>query len=123
MGDLSELAGRYIAVWNEPAESKRAAAISDVFTADATYTDPSPAVQGHDGIGALTAGARDRFEGFHFKVLGQADAHHPIARFRWEPASACGGESIVIGFDVAVSDGAGRIKAVHGFLDKVPPES
>ncbi|GGS25384.1 isomerase [Streptomyces aureoverticillatus] len=120
MSDLTELAGRYIAVWNEPDQHKRAAAISELFTADATYTDPLADVRGHEGIGAVIAGAREQFQGFDFKILGEVDAHHHIARFQWELVPAGGGENLVIGFDVAVSDGAGKIRAVHGFLDKVP---
>jgi len=34
---------------------------------------------------------------------------------------ADGGESIVEGFDVAVTEGDGRITSVLGFLDKAPP--
>ncbi|MER5299435.1 MULTISPECIES: nuclear transport factor 2 family protein [Streptomyces] len=120
MSDLTELAGRYIAVWNEPDQAKRAAAISELFTAEATYTDPLADVQGHEGIGAVIAGARDQFKGFDFRVLGDVDANHHIARFQWELVPASGGENIVIGFDVAVTDGAGKIRAVYGFLDKVP---
>lgn len=120
MSDLTELAGRYIAIWNEADETKRAAAISALFTADATYTDPLADVQGHDGIGAVIAGARDQFKGFEFKILGEVDANHHIARFQWELVPDGGGENIVIGFDVAVGDGAGKIKGVYGFLDKVP---
>jgi hypothetical protein len=47
------------------------------------------------------------------------DAHHDLARFTWElgPVDA---EPLVIGFDVAVLSDDGRIRTVHGFLDKVP---
>ncbi|AKG41889.1 isomerase [Streptomyces xiamenensis] len=120
MSDLTELAGRYIAVWNEADEGTRAQAISDQFTADATYTDPLADVQGHAGLGAVIAGARDQFKGYEFKILGDVDANHHIARFQWELVPATGGGNVAIGFDVVVTDGAGRIKGVYGFLDKVP---
>ncbi|MGR8012188.1 nuclear transport factor 2 family protein [Streptomyces hypolithicus] len=120
MSDLTDLATRYIAIWNEADQDKRAAAISDLYTPDATYTDPLANVQGHDGIGAVIAGARDQFKGFDFKILGDADTHNNVSRFRWELVPSSGGENVVIGFDVAVTDADGRIKAVYGFLDKVP---
>jgi hypothetical protein len=120
VSDLTELAGRYIAIWNESDEGKRAAAISDLFTADATYTDPLADVQGHDGIGAVIAGAREQFQGFDFKILGDVDANHHIARFQWELVPAGSSENVAIGFDVVATDGAGKIKGVFGFLDKVP---
>jgi hypothetical protein len=43
-----------------------------------------------------------------------------MARFRWELVPAQGGESVAIGFDVAVADGDGCIDSVVGFLDKAP---
>jgi hypothetical protein len=120
VSDLTDLAGRYIAAWNEADASKRAAAISEVFTADATYTDPLADVQGHEGIGAVLAGAQEQFKGFEFRVLGDVDENHNIGRFQWELVPAGGGENIVIGFDVVVTDSNGKIKSVYGFLDKVP---
>lgn len=120
MSDLTELAGRYIAIWNEPDEAKRAAAIAELYTADATYTDPLADVAGHEGINAVISGARQQFPGFAFKLLGDVDANHHIARFQWELVPAGGGENIVIGFDVIATDGAGKIRSVSGFLDKVP---
>ena len=48
------------------------------------------------------------------------DAHHNVARFGWELVPAGGGESIVEGFDVAVTADDGRIGSVLGFLDKAP---
>ncbi|WP_030565795.1 nuclear transport factor 2 family protein [Streptomyces aureocirculatus] len=120
MSDLTELADRYISIWNEPDEAKRAAAIADLYAADATYTDPLADVSGHDGIATVITGARQQFTGFEFKILGAVDANHHIARFQWELVPAAGGENIVIGFDVIATDGAGKIKTVSGFLDKVP---
>ncbi|MFB6819299.1 nuclear transport factor 2 family protein [Streptomyces sp. NPDC056347] len=120
MSDLTDLAEGYIAIWNEADDTKRAAAIADLFTADAVYTDPLADVQGHEGIGAVIGAARDQFKGFEFKVLGTVDTNHNIARFQWELVPAGGGENVVIGFDVAATDASGKIKSVYGFLDKVP---
>ncbi|MGW3078089.1 MULTISPECIES: nuclear transport factor 2 family protein [unclassified Kitasatospora] len=120
MSDLTDLAGRYIAIWNEADDDKRAAAIAELFTADATYTDPLADVAGHQDIGAVIAGARDQFKGLEFKVFGAADSNHNITRFQWELVPAGGGENIVIGFDVLATDAAGKVKSVFGFLDKVP---
>jgi len=51
---------------------------------------------------------------------GGVDAHHNIARFSWELVPATGGESLAVGFDVAVLEDDGRIASVLGFLDKAP---
>lgn len=120
MSDLKETADRYLAVWNEPNASKRQEAIAALFTADATYTDPMVEVQGQEQIAAVVAGAREQFPGFVFSLIGETDAHHNIARFHWGLGPDGAEEPLVIGFDVVVADGAGRLASVAGFLDKVP---
>lgn len=116
----SELVDRYLAAWNTADPADRAAAVSAVFTPDATYTDPLASVGGHDAIAAVIAGARDMFPGHEFHPHGAADAHHDLVRFGWELVPADGGEPTAVGFDVAVIAADGRMRAVHGFLDKVP---
>jgi hypothetical protein len=57
-----------------------------------------------------------------FRIAGPVDAHHNLARFTWEMAPAPSAEAVVVGFDVAVLTDDGRIRQVHGFLDKVPAQ-
>jgi hypothetical protein len=52
------------------------------------------------------------------RVGGEDDSS--VARFSWELVPADGGESLVEGFAVAVTDDDGRISSVLGFLDKMP---
>jgi hypothetical protein len=120
MSDLTATVGRYLDIWNETDADKRAAAIAEVFTPDAPYIDPLAAVEGHEGIAAVIAGAQEQFKGLTFELLGDVDTHHNIARFRWGLVTEPGTEPIAIGFDVAVTGDDGRIKGVFGFLDKVP---
>ncbi|MCH0540943.1 nuclear transport factor 2 family protein [Streptomyces sp. MUM 203J] len=120
MSDLKATVDNYLAIWNEADADKRAAAAAELFAADAPYIDPLAAVQGHEGFAAVVAGAREQFKGLSFELLGEVDAHHGIARFRWGLVTAPGAEPIAIGFDVVVTGDDGRIKGVYGFLDKVP---
>ncbi|MEU1374667.1 nuclear transport factor 2 family protein [Streptomyces triculaminicus] len=120
MSDLNGLVTRYLAAWNEADADNRAKAIAELFTEDAPYIDPLAAVAGHEGIGAVLAGAQEQFKGLTFELHGTVDAHHNIARFQWALVTAPGTEPIAIGFDVIVTDEDGRIKGVYGFLDKVP---
>ena len=120
MSDLSITVTRYLDIWNEADAGKRAAAVADLFTADAPYIDPMAAVAGHEGIAAVIAGAREQFKGLSFELLGDVDTHRNLARFRWGLVTELGAEPIAIGFDVAVTGEDGRITAVYGFLDKVP---
>ena len=68
---------------------------------------------------ATIAAVQDQFPGFTFRLAGPVDGHHGQARFGWELGPDEGAAPIA-GFDVAVTDGAGRIRRVHGFLDRVP---
>ncbi|WP_327067879.1 nuclear transport factor 2 family protein [Kitasatospora sp. NBC_01250] len=120
MSDLVETVNRYLAIWNEADADNRAAAIAELFTADAPYIDPLAAVAGHEGIAAVLTGARDQFKGLSFELLGTVDTHHNIARFQWGLVTEAGAEPIAIGFDVAVTNEDGRITGVYGFLDKLP---
>ncbi|SCG49974.1 nuclear transport factor 2 family protein [Micromonospora coxensis] len=120
MSAHSHLVDRYLAVWNEPDAEARAAAVASLFTPDATYTDPLAAVRGHQEITAVVTGVRDTFPGHVLRRHGIVDGHHDVVRFGWELVAAEGGDPVVVGFDVAVCDPDGRVRVVHGFLDKVP---
>jgi hypothetical protein len=111
---------RYLAAWNEPDADARRRAVAELWTEDGTYTDPLASVEGHEAIRALIDGARGMFPGHVFRPIGGVDAHHDVVRFGWELVPQGGGESVVIGFDVAVVADDGRLRTVYGFLDKVP---
>lgn len=120
MADLTSTVTRYLEVWNEADADKRARAASELFAADAPYIDPLASVSGPEGLSAVIQGAQEQFAGLRFELLGDVDAHHTIARFRWGLVSEPGGEPVAIGFDVVVVGEDGRIQGVYGFLDKVP---
>lgn len=121
--DPSTLAQRYIDVWNETDPARRTAAVEQLFSPAARYVDPMVAADGPAAIAATIAAVQAQFPGFVFRLAGPVDAHHDQARFGWElvPAGApADSEAPVVGFDVAVTDGAGRLETVLGFLDRVP---
>lgn len=120
MSDIAGTIDRYITLWNETDADARKQGIAEIFDAEAVYTDPLADVAGHDGIDAVIAGAQGQFAGFAFKLLTAVDSNHNIARFSWELVPAAGGESVVIGFDVAAFTEDGKIRSIYGFLDKVP---
>jgi SnoaL-like domain len=120
VSDLNELVDRYIAAWNEPDADARRAAVAGLWTEDGTYTDPLVAAAGHQAIEAVIGGAREMFPGHVFRLAGGVDGHHDIARFGWELVPAGGGDSVAVGFDVAVAADDGRLRGVYGFLDKAP---
>ncbi|MCX4092792.1 nuclear transport factor 2 family protein [Nocardia sp. alder85J] len=117
MSEYETIARRYIDSWNEQDPDKRRALIDELYTADATYTDPLADAAGTAAIDGVVGGAQQQFAGLRFG-LGPVDGHHDLARFTWE-LGVPGAEPLVVGFDVIVLD-EGRIARVHGFLDKVP---
>ena len=116
---MNELIKRYIASWNETDPGFRASLLGALWTADGSYTDPLAEAHGREEIGAVIAAAQAQFPGLRFTLTGPVDAHHRQARFTWG-LGPDGGEPLVEGFDVAVTDGDGRLTSVLGFLDKVP---
>jgi ketosteroid isomerase-like protein len=113
------LVERYLAAWNETDADARAKAVAEVWTEQATYTDPLAKVAGHAGIVAVIEGAQTAFPGFVFTPGEVFDTNHDIARFTWHLGPA-GEEPVVVGFDVVELAEDGRIARVLGFLDKVP---
>jgi hypothetical protein len=113
-------ADRYLAAWNETDPAARRAAVAAVFSSDVRYTDPMADVRGAEALAATIGAVHEQFPGFVFRLAGQVDAHHDQLRFTWELGPE-GAEAPIVGSDVALVDGDGRITAVLGFLDRVPP--
>ena len=116
---MSDVAARYLACWNETDPATRRKLIDEVWAGDASYVDPLAEVHGRDAIDATIAAVQAQFPGLVFSLVGPVDAHHRQARFTWGLGEE-GAEPLVIGFDVAVTDGDNKIRSVLGFLDKVP---
>ncbi|MGN2247646.1 nuclear transport factor 2 family protein [Frateuria sp. GZRR35] len=119
MNATRELIANYIRTWNEADPLRRRALIEDVYAEHATYTDPLAQARGWEAIDTTIDAVQGMFPGHVFTLAGEVDAHHDVARFQWHLAAPGADEPLVIGFDVAELD-EGRIRRVHGFLDKVP---
>ena len=117
--DFSNLAQRYIDAWNETDPNNRRAAVDELYNADARYIDPVAEAEGRQAIAETIGAVQQRFPGFVFRLAGPVDGHHNQARFSWELGPA-GEPAPIVGFDVAVTDQAGRIQTVLGFLDREP---
>jgi hypothetical protein len=110
---------RYFEAWNAGPDAL-AKAVAAAWTADGGYTDPLADVRGHEQIAAVITAAHEQFPGFFFRLSGAVDGHHDTARFSWELVNGADGSAPVAGSDVITLDGEGRIRAVYGFLDRVP---
>jgi hypothetical protein len=114
----TELVDRYIASWNETDAGRRRDLVAGVWMENANYVDPLMKSDGHAGIDAMIAAVQERFPGHRFRRLGEVDAHNDRIRFAWELAPG-DGDAIASGTDFGVL-ADGRLRAVTGFLDRVP---
>lgn len=122
MTTYDDLAQRYIDTWNETDPDARRTAVDALFAPDARYIDPMADVQGASAVADTIAAVQGQFPGYDFRLAGPADGHHEQVRFSWElgPADQT---APIVGFDVAIIDPSGQIRAVYGFLDRVPTAS
>lgn len=113
------LTDRYLDCWNESDASSRRKLVDDLFAPDVAYIDPMAEAHGTAAVDATIGAVQAQFPGFVFSPIGPVDAHHNQLRFSWSLGPA-GAEPVIEGFDVIVTDEAGRITDVLGFLDKLP---
>ncbi|MFH8448018.1 nuclear transport factor 2 family protein [Streptomyces fungicidicus] len=111
---------RYFDAWNAEDAQARAKAVAAAWTEDGRYTDPLADAVGHEAITAVIAAAHDRFPGFAFRLAGAVDGHHDTARFSWELVNTADGSAPVAGSDVVTLGSGDRVRAVYGFLDRLP---
>jgi hypothetical protein len=119
MNDFAAIAAKYLDAFNAADADERRKLVDELFAADVTYVDPMAAVSGREGVSAFIDAAHQQFPGWVFSPAGRVDGHGAQARFGWGLGPA-GEEPPVLGFDVVVLDGDGRITQVLGFLDRVP---
>ena len=115
-----DIAARYVAAWNEADPGRRRRLVAALWTEDATYRDPVMEGEGHGGIEALIGGVQARFPGFRFSLSGRPDGYGDRVRFSWDLGPE-GAEPVVQGTDFAVLAEDGRLRAVTGFIDRLPP--
>ena len=118
---MQEIIERYLAAWNETDPAKRRELVDAVWARGRRLHRPA-------GRRARPGGGRraDRGGAAAVPRASCSRSAGPWTRTTTRPGSAgtwgprALAEPVVIGFDVAVLDGEGRIGSVYGFLDKVP---
>ena len=120
MTDFTDLADRYIAMWNETDAKRRREIIARLWTDNARYVDPLMSSEGASGIDAMVQGVQERFPGHRFRRTSKVDAHNHCLRFGWELGPSPDAPPLVAGIDFGVIAADGRLQAITGFLDRVP---
>jgi hypothetical protein len=93
-------------VFNEREDSKRAAAISELYVANPIMFEPDAVVEGRDAISKVAAALLTQFgPSFEFTPEGQEVGHHGLSVLRWQGGPR-GGPIQATGADAAeVVDG------------------
>jgi hypothetical protein len=132
----TELADKYISLWNEPDGDRRRRMIADLWSPDGTHilqppqeiraiaAQPGiglPAIlqaHGHEQIEARATSAYEHWvgaEGLSFRARDDADRLGDVVKFHWE-AVAKDGEVFAVGLNILVLAADGRIDRDYTFV-------
>jgi len=136
MNDVTALADRYVAVWNEPDPAARRAGVRALWSADASHTIQPPheigaaaaalgvavdlEARGHAALEERVAKSHDEFVargGFVFRPAGDAARLRDMVKLRWEMVPRTGGDAAASGLQILLLDDDGRIRLDYQFIE------
>jgi len=121
--DFTELADRYVAVWNEPDAEARRAAIASLWVPDGEHCVRTLQARGHEALKQRVTGSHEknvRDAGFRFVRAGDAQFLHDAVMFHWHMVPAAGGPVAALGLQFLVLAGDGRIAVDYQFILPTP---
>lgn len=110
--ELTELAERYAAVWNERDAVQRRQQIAALWAEDGVHYVQSREARGYAALEARIIEAHEKWvvqAGYLFKSVGNAVGLHNSVKFNWIMQPHGGGDAVSAGLDVLLLDGEGRI--------------
>ena len=120
MSDLSELAQRYIAMWNEPDADRRRIDIEALWAADSAHYTDSREAHGYEALAERIGRAYEQWVApgqYVFRAVDNANGHHNTVRFNWEMVTTDSAQVVSVGFDFLLLDDEGRISVDYQFID------
>ena len=136
MNDTTDLAERYVAVWNEPDATTRGAAVRELWSPDAAQKLQPPEemrerasalgvgvaleVRGHAALEERVTRSYEEFVergGHAFRLKGGAAQVSDVVKLTWEMVPRDGGEAAAVGHQVLVLAEDGRIRVDYQFID------
>ncbi|OUC98017.1 nuclear transport factor 2 family protein [Streptosporangium minutum] len=111
----TNLAQKYIEIWNERDAGRRRSAIDAVLTEDSVYSDPDwEAVEGRDGIDTMIGRAREKFGDLAFSLGEVINERHDLMLFTWHLGRP-GEPPVATGYDVVRFEKE-SIRRIDGFF-------
>lgn len=135
MEDVNQLAGRYVAVWNQPDPARRRAAIAEVWTDDAVHLleppveareaaaglaiNPVFAARGHAELLRRVTRAYEEWVApgqFTFRARADAARVADLVKFHWEMVTP-DGEVAAVGLEIVLLAADGRIRLDYQLIE------
>ena len=110
--NLTDLAIRYAAVWNEHDSALRRNQIAALWTKDAVHYVQAREVCGHAALEARVIEAHEKWivqAGYLFKVVGTVAGLHNSVKFNWVMLPKAGGDAVSAGLNVVLLNDKGHI--------------
>jgi hypothetical protein len=108
------MSANLLTVFSERDESRRMAAMAELYAADATFSDHDGVVSGIDAISGKVHALLDRLPGFVFSEAGPVYEVQELGSVDWN-FGAVGQAPAVSGTDV-VTVADGKIATLHAYL-------
>jgi hypothetical protein len=139
MTNPTEIADRYVAMWNEPDPDRRRTAIAELWSEDAVHQLQPPQdmrdaaaapgigltarleARGHAQLERRATSAYERFIGpgeYVFRRRDDAERLADVVKFHWEMVAADSGEVAAVGLEFLVLAPDGRIRTDYQFIER-----
>lgn len=109
---------RYAAIWSLDAAA-RATELPACVTDNVTYCDPNSLIQGRQALSDYMAAFQDSVPGGSFGI-GSVQRHHDRCLARWTLRGPSG-RALQAGTSFGLLAADGRLRAITGFFDPIPP--
>jgi hypothetical protein len=103
-------------VFGQRDPERRAAAITELYTADCTFFEAEEQIAGREALNTKIGSILKDAPGFVFRSAGRAQVNHDLGRLRWQFGPP-GAAPVVTGMDIALFE-HGRIRSLYTFLDE-----
>lgn len=116
--ELTKLAERYVAVWNERDAGQRRQQIAALWAEDGVHYVQSREARGYAALEARVTEAHEKWvaqAGYLFRAVDNAAGLRNCVKFNWIMLPKAGGEAISVGSDFLLLGDDGRILVDYMF--------
>jgi len=123
VNDAADLAGEYLAPWNEPDVGLRQGLLVKLWSADCGYLDGKAETCGLTAVAEKIADAHRCLaaKGHVLAPAGRSQRHHNVAHIAWRAANADGRGVGRAGSTLLIMNETGRVAAAYQFDDSTEP--